>query len=74
MPCDERVRFKSADDSQVQWGGGSDPRKFFRVGDVLTLVDSEVRSWHTRYYFAEAPGKWFNSACFEAAENSRVTS
>ena len=67
------VRFTGATDSQVAFAHGSDPRKHFKVGDIVAVEREEVHTWHTRYFFRGLPGKWFNSVCFEPVEQKGIT-
>lgn len=58
-----KVRFDGCVDSQVRWGGGSDPREYFTIGEVYEVDDIETHSWHTLYYLAGFD-KSFNAVCF----------
>ncbi len=63
-----RVVYIGADDAQVNWGGGDDPRECLAEGVAYELDGQEQHSWHTRFFLKDFPGKWFNSVCFAAAE------
>ena len=69
IPCGEetrrgdRVRFLGGNLAQVQWGGGSDPRGVITVGQVLTVQDVDVHTWHTKLTFEEVSGR-YNSVMF----------
>lgn len=63
----EKVIYTGANDSQVQWGGGDDPRNMLQEGAEYTVTNKEVHSWHTLLELAEAPGQKFNSVCFKRA-------
>ena len=39
-------------------------RKFFAVGQKLTVRDSDIGGFRTELEFEEFPGKWFNSVMF----------
>jgi hypothetical protein len=65
------VVFTGASDKQVQFSGGSDPRKYLIVGQKYTVDKMDIHSWHTRYYLAGFNGIWFSSVCFrEVVDNS----
>jgi hypothetical protein len=61
----KKVTYTGATDSQVNWGGGDDPREILEEGKEYEVEKTEVHSWHTRLHLAGFPGKWFNSVCFK---------
>lgn len=58
----------SASDEQVNWGGCADPRGLLEEGKQYAIQRVDVRSWHTKIYLEEFPGKGFNSVCFSISE------
>ena len=60
------VVFKESSQSQVMWGGNSDPTDVLIVGQTYEVEDEEVHSWHTKLKLVGVDG-WFNSVSFEDA-------
>jgi hypothetical protein len=62
----DKVKFVSADDEQVNFGGNEDPRKALKQGKVYEIESVEVHKWHTKIKLSGITGK-FNSVHFESA-------
>lgn len=63
-----KIKYTGCTDEQVRWGGNDDPRGVLKEGEVYTLKDKEVHSWHTKITLEEVPGR-FNSVCFEEVDD-----
>ena len=57
------VVFDGATDTQVRWGGNSDPRGVLKVGDEYEVEATEVHSWHTKIKLKGFDG-WYNDSSF----------
>ena len=69
----DKVRFMSANDGMVAWGGCDDPRKVLNTDDtyeVEDVEDVEEHSWHTKVKLAGVDGR-FNSVSFRPADEAR---
>lgn len=73
MKTGQKVKFIGASKEQVSWGGNDDPNPRLKVGDVVTISDVDVHSWHTKLQFKEIPGS-YNSVSFEVVRKNVRTS
>lgn len=62
-----KVKYVGCSDEQANWGNNDDPRDILTEGEIYTLSDKEVHSWHTKYSIEGFKGQ-FNSVCFEEVE------
>lgn len=62
------------DDGENNWGNCDQVKGNLIVGEIYTIEDIEIHSWHTKIRFKEVPGKVFNSIHFEDIEGEAVTS
>lgn len=63
-----RVKFLGeVSESQINWGGHTDPRGLLEKDKEYDVDDIEVHSWHTRIYLKGING-YFNSVWFEKIE------
>jgi hypothetical protein len=51
-------------DEQVKYFNNTDPRGLLVEGEIYTIKEIDVRSWHTNVYIEEHEGR-FNSVFFE---------
>ena len=58
------VTYLGCSDDQVTYGGHSDPRGLFIVGNQYIVSDINISSWYSDIYFDGIDGG-FNSVCFE---------
>ena len=64
----DKVRFTGASDDQVRWGNNDDPRSYLFKGQICTVLEEEVHSWHTKIRLLETPTMLFNNVSFEDVE------
>jgi len=69
MKPGDKVRYKGCTVDQFRWGACTDPRELLKIGDVFTVTDVEVHTWHTKISVQGCDGK-FNSVCFEVVEEA----
>jgi len=50
---------------QISWGSHDDPTNILEAGKEYTIDHTEIRSWHTKVFLDEFPGRQFNSVWFE---------
>ena len=60
-----KLKCTNISESVSNWGRGESAKEFLKVGNIYTLNDEEVHSWHTIVELKELPGHWFNDAHFE---------
>ncbi len=60
-----KVKFTTASDEQVNWGGNDDPRELLKTEEIYKVDKIETHSWHTKIYLRGFPGKKFNSVSFK---------
>jgi len=64
MKTGDNVKFISASDEQINWGGNDDPRSILNTEDIYEIEKVDVHSWHTKIYLKGINGK-FNSVSFK---------
>jgi len=50
------------------WGSCDPVSENLIIGEIYTIDDVRIHSWHTKIWFKEKPGLVFNSAHFEKVE------
>ena len=63
-----KVRYVGCSDDQVAFGGNKDPRPLLKEGEVYTVLEKKVHSYHTKYFLTVHPTLPFNSVSFEPVE------
>ncbi|MFH1236753.1 MAG: hypothetical protein V1685_07565 [Parcubacteria group bacterium] len=53
-----------ASQSQINWGSHDDPKGCLIPGGQYVIARIEIRSWHTKVFLKEFPGKEFNGLWF----------
>lgn len=64
-PKGTKVIFTGQDETQQKWGSHDSSNGVLVEGQTYTIERTEVHTMHTKVYLQEAPGKKFNSVCFE---------
>lgn len=62
-------KIRCIDNTLTGWFKCNENSHLLTVGDIYTVTDVEVHSWHTNVYVAEIPGVAFNSVLFEEIES-----
>lgn len=64
----DTVIYVGADDIQVNWGYGDDPRKFLKEGEEYTVTGAEIHDTYTKVFIEGFEGKKFPSVAFRPVE------
>jgi hypothetical protein len=60
-----KVRYDGAVDIQVRWGSNDDPQEYGLIkGEIYTVKNQEIHSWHTKIILEEFPTLKFNDSSF----------
>ena len=60
-----KVKVVNFDEKIMNWGGNDNPADYLKIGNVYTVLKTEIHSWHTKVYLKEFPDLKFGSAHFE---------
>jgi hypothetical protein len=72
MKTGDKVKFISATDDQINWGGNDDPRLILDTNTTYEVEKVEVHSWHTKVYLKGIKGE-FNSVHFKVISDEPQT-
>lgn len=67
-----KVRYVGCTSEQVAFGNNEDPRPLLKVGEIYTVHQKEVHTWHTKYFLSVYPTLPFNSVSFEVVDVGSV--